>query len=51
MLHSESFPGLQGTAKLIRWFADNAEKVLGNQEFSEDGFSGMFTYEPLGVIY
>lgn len=51
MLHSESYPGLQGTANLIRWFADNAEKVLWNQEFSEDGFSGMFTYEPLGVIY
>jgi len=51
MLHSESYPGLQWTANLIRWFADNAEKVLGNKEFSEDGFSGMFTYEPLGVIY
>jgi succinate-semialdehyde dehydrogenase/glutarate-semialdehyde dehydrogenase len=51
MLHSESLPGLQGTANLIRWFADNAEKVLGEQEFSEDGFTGKFIYEPLGVLY
>lgn len=51
MLYTKSSLGLQGTANLIRWFADNAEKVLGHQEFSEDGFTGKFIYQPLGVLY
>jgi acyl-CoA reductase-like NAD-dependent aldehyde dehydrogenase len=28
MLYSASLAGTRGTANLIRWFADNAEKVL-----------------------
>ena len=51
MLYSESLAGLSATSNLIRWFADNAEKVLWDEAFSQDGISGKFQYEPIGVLY
>ncbi len=33
MLYTDSVAGLEWTAKLIRWFASNAERVLGEEEF------------------
>lgn len=37
MLLSASKTGMQAMADLIRWFADNAEDVLGDKEFDVDG--------------
>jgi len=51
MLYNASVAGLKGTGNLARWFADNAEKILWDQEFSEDWFTWKFQYEPLGVLY
>ena len=51
MLYSASLAGTRGTANLIRWFADNAEKVLWPKEFDENGTKGKYMYDPLGVIY
>ena len=51
MLLSASKTWMQATANLIRWFADNAEKVLGDEEFDIDGAHWKFVHDPLGVIY
>ncbi len=51
MLYSASKNGLKGTANLIRWFADNAEKVLWEKEYNMEGTHGVYSYDPLGVIY
>ena len=52
MLLSDSKAGLQSTANLIRWFADNAQNILGEKEFeTSEGFKGMQMHDPLGVIF
>jgi len=51
MLYSSSKNWLKGTAHLIRWFADNAEKVLWEKEYEIEGTHGVYTYDSLGVIY
>lgn len=51
MLLSASKSWLKSTLHLIRWFADNAEQVLWEQEFERDGETGKIMYDPLGVIY
>jgi hypothetical protein len=37
MLLSNSKSWLQGTANLTRWYADNAERILADQDFDENG--------------
>ena len=51
MLLKDSKAGMQGTVKLIRWFADNADTYISDEAFDFDEFSGTYQYEPLGVIY
>lgn len=52
MLLSDSKAGLQSTANLIRWFADNAQNILGEKEFeTSEGFTGVELHDPLGVIF
>ena len=51
MLLSASKTWMQATANLIRWFADNAEYVLGDEEFDMEGSKWRFTYDSLWVIY
>lgn len=51
MLYSASKSWLQGTANLIRWFADNAQEYIGEQEYTLNGTSGKYMYDPLGVIF
>lgn len=51
MLLWSSINWLKGTAKLIRWFADNAENVLGIKEFDIEWTTGTSNYDPLGVIF
>lgn len=36
MLNASSFAGLEKTAQLIEWMADNAEKVLGENEYKSE---------------
>lgn len=51
MLYADSLKGMKGTSTLIRWFADNAESIIGPKEFDENGTKGKYMYDPLGVIY
>lgn len=51
MLQHMSQKILTWTANLIRWYANNAEKVLGDESFDHDGLTGKYKYDPLGVIY
>ncbi|MCP4523648.1 MAG: aldehyde dehydrogenase family protein [Candidatus Gracilibacteria bacterium] len=51
MLYTESLGGLQATITLTKWFANNFESILGNEEFDIDGMKGKYMYDPLGVIF
>lgn len=51
MLYTASKNGLKGTRDLIVWFADNAERLIGPEEFDENGTKGKYLYDPLGVIF
>ena len=51
MLIGPSIKGLQGTSKLIKWFADNAEKYIGEENWNLNGMQGKYMYDPLGVIF
>lgn len=51
MLYHTSIAGLKSTISLIKWYADNAEKILWNQEFSENWTTWKYIYDPLGVIF
>ncbi len=42
---------ITGTANLIRRYANNAERILGDEPFAHDGMTGKYTYDSLGVIY
>ena len=39
MIFTASVIGLRSTTSLIRWFADNFEDILKDQEFTKDDFS------------
>ena len=47
MLIGPSKKGMSGTSSLIRWFADNAESILGPQEFDQYGTKGRTLHDPL----
>ena len=51
MLYTISKAGMQWTIKLARWFADNAESVLKDEEFDYGDVKWKFQYNWLGVIY
>jgi len=51
MLIGPSVKGLEGTGRLIRWFADNAEQYIWEQEYDLNDMQGKYIYDPLGVIY
>ncbi len=51
MLYVNSTARLKWTASLIRWIADNGEKILGDEPFESEGMKGKYKYDPLGVIY
>ena len=51
MLYTSSYAGIESTAQLIEWMADNAEVVLGEKEYESEGISWVEFYTPLGVIY
>lgn len=51
MLQTTSQKILVGTANLIRWYANNAERVLADESFSHDGLTGKYKYDSLGVIF
>ena len=51
MLYSSSYSGIESTASLIEWMADNAERVLGEKSYDKEGTSGVEFYTPLGIIY
>jgi succinate-semialdehyde dehydrogenase/glutarate-semialdehyde dehydrogenase len=36
---------------LTRWFADNAQQILADEEFEREGEQGKFMYDPIGVIF
>lgn len=51
MLYKESFGGLTNTIALTRWFANNFEEILADQEFETEGVTGKYQYDPIGVLY
>ena len=51
MLYKNSVWWLKATANLIRWFADNAEKVLWEKSWEECWMKGKYVYDSLWVIY
>jgi len=51
MLIGPSINGLKSTIKLIKWFADNAESLIWDEEFESNGMTGKYIYDPLGVIF
>lgn len=51
MIFTASVIGLRSTTSLIRWFADNFEDILKDQEFTKDDFSWKYIYDPLWVIF
>ena len=51
MLYKESLGGLKNVAALTRWFANNFERILAEEEFESEGVKGKTMYDPLGVIF
>lgn len=51
MLYTASVSGLKATGDLIRWFADNLEMYIWDEEFDLNGTQGKYIYDPLGVIF
>ncbi len=52
MLYSMSLAWIEGSANLIRWFADNAERVLWDEKFDyNEETKWKYIYEPIGVLY
>jgi len=51
MLYTASKAGLKGTGDLIRWFADNLETYIWEEEYDLNGTKGKYIYDPLGVIF
>jgi len=51
MLYTSSVAGLKGTGDLIRWFADNLETYLWDEDYDLNGTQGKYIYDPLGVVF
>lgn len=51
MLYQYSFAGLEKTANLIRWFANNFEEILAEKTFETNGLKVKSQFDPIGVIY
>jgi len=51
MLFTASKAWLKWTGDLIRWFADNLEKYIWDEEYNLNGTQGKYMYDPLGVIF
>lgn len=51
MLYHTSISWLKATCSLIKWYADNAEKVLKDEEFDENWTKWKYKYDPLWVIF
>lgn len=51
MLYQYSFAGLEKTANLIRWFANNFENILAEKTFETNGLKVKSQFDPIGVIY
>lgn len=51
MLYKNSVWWLKATANLVRWFADNAEKVLWEKKWAEQNMEGKYKYDSIWVIY
>jgi len=51
MLYAHSVAGLKGSANLIRWFANNFEVILADENFETEGMTGKFVYDPIGVLF
>jgi len=51
MLYTASKVGLKGTGDLIRWFADNLETYLWDEDYDLNGTQGKYIYDPLGVVF
>ena len=51
MLRSESEAGMKATVSLIKWFANNFEQILADEEFETEGLKGKYMYDPIGVIF
>ena len=51
MLYSESFGGLTNTVALTRWFANNFEEILADEEFDTEWVQGYTMYDPIWVLY
>jgi len=51
MLNHVSKAWLQATANLIKWFANNFEKILEDKDFDSDWLKWKQIYEPIWVIF
>lgn len=51
MLNHVSKAGLQKTANLIRWFANNFEEILKETYYETEGLKVREMYDPIGVIF
>lgn len=51
MLYHKSIEWLKWTINLIRWFANNFEEILSDEEFDNDWIKGKIMYDPLWIIF
>ncbi|MDP2396289.1 MAG: hypothetical protein Q8S84_03775 [bacterium] len=51
MLYNASLSGMKSTVSLVRWYAENAQRILKSEEFTDNGTNGKYIYDPLGVIF
>lgn len=51
MLYTASLAWLKWTSSLVKWYTDNAERILKDEEFSENWTTWKYKYDPLGVIF
>lgn len=51
MLYKDAQGDVSKSMSNIDYFADNAEKLLADKSFDQDGLKGKIIYQPLGVIF
>jgi len=51
MLNHVSKAGLEKTANLIRWFANNFEEILGEKDYESEWMKVKEMYDPIWVIF
>ena len=51
MLYTYSLNWLKLTINLIRWFANNFEEILKEEDFDKDWLKWKIMYDPLGIIF